>query len=104
MTQFCHTTLASWRVSPERLRHEWTLQRRMIGAARFRCVIFGHLLFFAACLALSAMGALPQFLVTLGIWSLCFVSASLLMMEWIHVKLEPAPPTYVVRANGLTEY
>ena len=93
-------------MSAERQRHEWMRQRRAIVAARIRIVIYGHLLFFALCLIVQALGAVNSAAFAACGWmSLLLVSGGLILAEWLHVKMRPrTPPRYVIRNNGVTEY
>ena len=96
----------SWQVSLERQRYEWMRLRRSIVSTRIRIVVVGHILFFAGCLGLKEMGgASYAWFFALGWWSLFFVSSSLLIFEWLHVKTLPrVTPRFAIRQSGLTEY
>jgi hypothetical protein len=96
----------AWQISPERQRHEWMQLRKSFVATRIRIVILGHAVYFVACLALSGAGVQwGSTLLCCGWWSLLYISAALLLMEWLHVRMLPKTPArFVVRKSGLTEY
>jgi hypothetical protein len=99
--------LINWQITPERQRHEWLRTRRLIIAARLRIVVYGHIAFLLLLSCLRAAGWLSagSQLSACGWLSLCFVSAALLAMEFVHMRLLPAtPPRYAVRQSGVTEY
>ena len=100
------TEYIAWQISPERQRHEWMQLRKSLVAARVRIVVIGHAIYFLACLALSGAGVQSgSTLLSCGWWSLLYISAAMLLMEWLHVRMLPRTPArFVVRKSGLTEY
>jgi hypothetical protein len=96
----------AWQISPERQRHEWMQLRKSLVAARVRIVVIGHAVYFLTCLALSVVGVQwGSTFLSCGWWSLIYISAAMLGMEWLHVRMLPRTPArFVIRKCGLTEY
>jgi hypothetical protein len=95
----------SWDISAERQRHEWIRLRKSLVRMRLRLVFFGHAAYFIVCGCLCYFGAQCATFVSLGFWSLLFISIYLLLMEYLLVRMLPAkPPRFVIRKSGLTEY
>lgn len=99
------TDYIAWQISAERQKHEWMLLRRIIVRTRWRIALYGHAAFLLICSTLNALGVQCAEFISLGWWSLCFIGISLLLTEWVHVRMLPStPPRFVVRRSGLTEY
>lgn len=98
-------TFVTWQITPERQRHEWMQLRKSLVAARVRIVVFGHAIYFGACLALSSAGVQCSTFISCGWWSLVYISVTMLLLEWLHVRMLPRTPArFVIRKSGLTEY
>jgi len=96
---------ASWQISDERHRYEWTQWRRTIVSARLRFVVFGHAAYFGGCFLLNNAGMPCSNFMFTGGWSLLFASFCLFVLEYFHVRALPRTPArFVIRTSGLTEY